>query len=353
MEEHLLFLGDLYYTYDVLAEDYCQIADWIRRKDFCAVVNLEGCLDVPDAVKISKRGPNMAQGKGYMEALCAINTKGVCLANNHMMDYGWGGLNAVINSLKEAKIPFCGAGANLQEACRPMYLHLAGRNICVLNFGWDVEEVIPATDTAPGCGPLKREIVISAIQKARKECDYLVVCLHWGFEYHRLPLPVDIELAHEMVDHGADLIIGNHPHNIQPKEIYKGKSIYYSLGNFYFSEDRKTFRKKFNERITNQSDYGLMVALDLKNLLCQEYLVIYDHNTDTSQVSEENVGALLEDISGIPYQTRAYANQVRRRKSNYTPVLTFNKKRNKTKLNALFGYYKLKKIAKRILLGKS
>ena len=71
--------------------------------------------------------------------------------------------------------------------------------------------------------------------------DYTVVYTHWGDEYELIPNGGQIDLAHQFVDSGADIVIGTHPHVIQSKEVYKGAYIYYSLGNFifdqYFNED--------------------------------------------------------------------------------------------------------------------
>jgi len=88
---------------------------------------------------------------------------------------------------------------------------------------------------------VEQQSTIEEIQKARQYSDIVVVFSHWGTEYN---LGVDDstrDIAHSFIDAGADLIIGSHPHVIEPIEIYKEKRIYYSLGNFifdqYFSED--------------------------------------------------------------------------------------------------------------------
>lgn len=67
--------------------------------------------------------------------------------------------------------------------------------------------------------------------------------LSLGGEYNRLPMPIDISSAHQLVENGCDLIIGHHPHCVQPVEVYKGVSIYYSLGNFILQEDVLHYKK--------------------------------------------------------------------------------------------------------------
>jgi poly-gamma-glutamate synthesis protein (capsule biosynthesis protein) len=85
--------------------------------------------------------------------------------------------------------------------------------------------------------------VLDAIKKARSQCDFLVVSIHWGVEYAPAPLPADVETAHKMLDAGAAVIVGHHPHVLQPMETYRtadGRDavIFYSLGNFLSNQSR-------------------------------------------------------------------------------------------------------------------
>ena len=70
----------------------------------------------------------------------------------------------------------------------------------------------------------------------RPNCDFIIVFAHWGIEYKDKETKEQVVLGHELIDAGADLIIGSHPHVIQPIEIYKNKAIFYSLGNFIFDQ---------------------------------------------------------------------------------------------------------------------
>lgn len=82
-----------------------------------------------------------------------------------------------------------------------------------------------------------------------------IVNLHWGYEHSDTPAPFQRELAHRLIDAGADIIIGHHPHVPQGEEIYKGKHIYYSLGNFNFWQ--------FDTKTTENNRWGYMVNYDL------------------------------------------------------------------------------------------
>jgi hypothetical protein len=85
--------------------------------------------------------------------------------------------------------------------------------------------------------------VLEAIRQARQKCDFLVVSIHWGTEYAPAPRPEDVETAHKMLDAGASVIVGHHPHVLQPVETYRTQDgrntvIFYSLGNFLSNQSR-------------------------------------------------------------------------------------------------------------------
>ena len=125
------------------------------------------------------------------------------------------------------------------------------------------EETVYATDISAGCFPRDEKIVFDKLQELEKKYDNIVALTHWGFEYNRLPQPYDISFAHKILDiENVKMIIGSHSHCIQAHEVYNDKHIYYSLGNFYFSSKRNNFKKKFNEKVENQSDFGIGIVID-------------------------------------------------------------------------------------------
>lgn len=339
----LLFLGDLFYDYDFISEDIENLSNWIKQNDFQTVINLEGVVP-GDAKPVKKRGPNLASNGIVIEVLRKLNTVGVCLANNHAMDFGWEGLLNTINLLNANGIKYVGAGQCIEQAISPMIVDGAA----ILNFGWDVEETVYATGYSGGCAPRTDDIILSAVEQARSSAARVIVCIHWGFEYNRLPMPYDVELAHRILEAGADLIIGTHPHCVQPRETYGGKHVYYSLGNFYFAGRRKSFTKRFHEKVDNQSDYGAMVAYDTAKELSREWLIRYDLVSESSLVLplDESV---LEDITGINYLSWYYLNEVKKRKQNINPVLSTDEKQNAKALRRLFCIYKTKAVVKKLL----
>ena len=332
--EKLLFLGDLFYDYEYIAEDIEKLSRWIQEKNYVTVVNMEGAIFFDNTSPLKKRGPNLASSKSILDVLHKLNVKGVCLANNHSMDFGGEVLVKTIHLLKENGIACCGAGQDISEALQPMEIIVSEKKYSILNFGWDIEETVYATDRSVGCAPRIDELVLDCVKKETEKNNTTIVCLHWGFEYNRLPMPMDIDLAHRIIDCGAELVIGHHPHCVQPKEYYKNKTIYYSLGNFYFSSRRKRYQKKFTEAKTNQSDYGLLVSVCDENTL--EYIIEYSHENDSSFISKIAQDYILENITGVDYMSNSYMKQVNLRKINRNPILTLDKAYNERQLKLLF-----------------
>lgn len=344
----ILWLGDFFYDYDYISDDIKEIGKWIKENNYKTILNLEGTIDCENYKKIEKRGPNLSSNIIAIDVLKELNVIGVTLANNHMMDFGAKGLNHTIKLLDDNKILHAGAGKNLEEALKPMVIKDKNESIAIYSFGWDIEETIYANDNTSGCAPRDKELFCKIIKNSKKKYDKIAVCPHWGFEYNRLPMPYDIDLAHSLIDSDCDLIIGNHPHCVQPFEVYKDKRIYYALGNFYFSSRRKKFHKSFKERISNQSDYGIMVGYDSKNNSYKEYIIEYSHEHDKSSIIDYN-NKIIRELTKSEIDNHNYYNKVKQNKININPILTTNKKKNSKKIRWLFMKYKLKRIIKCIL----
>ncbi|MDQ3911825.1 MAG: CapA family protein [Actinomycetota bacterium] len=162
---------------------------------------------------------------------------GVTLANNHILDAGVAGLEETREHLKDAGISYAGAGPDLEAARAPMIFDLGEIKVGVLSYqGVPYYEWAWATETTPGTVPLNQDIMREDIKRLRPEVDVVVVMPHWGREYIATPEPEQVEFAHAAVDAGADLFIGGHPHWPKGIEMYQGKPIFYSVGNFLFDQ---------------------------------------------------------------------------------------------------------------------
>ena len=324
----LVFCGDFYYDYSYITDDILKMSQMIQKYNWKLIVNLEAPL-IKTGDKVEKRGPRLAQSEQAIEVLKLLNVVGVCLANNHIMDYGERALEETIRLLDENGIAHCGAGNNLDEARKPMKINLDGKDIICLNFGWEIEEVVPAKIDRPGAAPLKPQSVCNEIKKYSQEGERVITILHWGYEYNLLPQPYDIQLAHDIIDSGADFLVGHHAHVIQAKERYCGKNIYYSLGNFFFGSRRVNYKKTFCTDYKNECDYGLVVILDTKQWTVDEENIFYDRMRDYSSLKEKQY--VTTDISGKDIGNN-YIREVKRKKNHVNPILTDNEFLNWIKL---------------------
>ncbi len=170
---------------------------------------------------------------------------GVTLANNHILDAGAEGLEETLGHLQDAGISHAGAGADLASSREPMVFDLGGLTVGVLSYqGVPSYEWAWATEDFPGTAPLLADVMREDVERLRPEVDFVVVMPHWGVEYVAEPEPEQVELAHALMDAGADLVVGDHAHWPKGIEVYEGKPIFYGTGNFLFdqswSEDTST-----------------------------------------------------------------------------------------------------------------
>lgn len=162
------------------------------------------------------------------------------LGNNHTLDYGYEGLLDTLEYLDKSDIKRVGGGKNKKEAMEGVIIDKDGLKVAVLSFSRVVPDVRwYATDKRPGIvGAYDPHIneVIAKIEEIKKESDVVILSIHWGIERSIEPRKEEVALAKKLIDAGADVIMGHHPHVLQGVEIYKGKPIFYSLGNFMFGK---------------------------------------------------------------------------------------------------------------------
>lgn len=175
----------------------------------------------------------------------ALRTAGwslVSTANNHAFDQGPKGIRETLQRLDEAGLLHAGSGVTQAEAERPLWLERNGLKIALLAFT-DVFNVdLNGKAEAPWVRPLDLERALPALRAARAEADVVIVSVHWGNEYQHQPSPRQQEAARALVGAGVDLIIGHHPHVLQPLAWVEAEGrkglVAYSLGNFISNQDR-------------------------------------------------------------------------------------------------------------------
>ena len=160
------------------------------------------------------------------------------LANNHILDYGYNGLLDTIKHIDNTGIKRVGAGKNKEDAFKAAIIEEDGLKIGILSASRVVPDVKwYATGKRSGLiGAYDVHIkeLLNEVEKLKKDVDLVVLSIHWGVERSAEPKDQDRILAKKLIDGGVDIIMGHHPHVLQGIEIYKGKPIFYSLGNFVF-----------------------------------------------------------------------------------------------------------------------
>jgi poly-gamma-glutamate synthesis protein (capsule biosynthesis protein) len=195
--------------------------------------------------------------KGRFDALA--------LANNHSGDFGKEAFLETIRHVDEAGIAHFGGGRNLAEAHTPLWIHKNGLTIAVLGYNEFKPRSFEAGADTPGIAWSEDSEVVADIRAARAAgADLVIPFMHWGWERELLPTQRQRDLARLMIDSGADVVVGGHPHVTQGVDVYKGKLIVYSLGNFVFDS--------FDNVPGGTSGWLLRLTLDKKGLLSWDTL---------------------------------------------------------------------------------
>ena len=147
----------------------------------------------------------------------------VSIANNHAMDQGASGRESTVSALDNGGLPWCGHPSEV-DSNSVYYGNVLDKKYAFVCF----QDVTSKLDDASA---------VQMISNIRPNVDYLIVSVHWGYEYkHKADFRTQIEPGKAFIDAGADFVIGHHPHVVQNFEVYKGKVIFYSLGNFVFDQ---------------------------------------------------------------------------------------------------------------------
>jgi len=236
----LLFVGDMMFDrhirevaekkgYDYILEG---VKDLLAREDL-VVGNLEGPITDSQSVSINtkmdeKNNFRFTFDPTVAKALSENNIKLVNLGNNHILNREERGVEQTKKYLDEAGVQHFGDTGEMEiESPRgdsiSKVVNISGTKIGFVNYNYSVE------------GSFER--AIEEIKKEKGQADFVILYTHWGTEYKvGDPGPSVRDLAHQFIDAGADLLIGTHPHVVEDSEVYNGKKIYYSLGNFIFDQ---------------------------------------------------------------------------------------------------------------------
>ncbi len=230
-----------------------------------------------------------------IQAMKKAGFAAVTVANNHIMDQDEKGADDTISALNLADLKFTGAGRTEKEALSGITVEGKGIRAGILACTGVMNRPFPAKGKVIINRFYDRKKMLAAIDSMKQRSDFVILIVHTGTEYMPLPLPGDSSLMKEYMDAGADLIIGHHPHIVQPAEEYTASdgrhcAVFYSLGNFISNQDKEqiffpeagTFLSKRN---------GLIVKASLKK---------YREGENTF---------LKAEMKAVPVTTRNYLDQ--------------------------------------------
>lgn len=287
--------------------------------------HLEGPLRTPSS---DPDDPDIPHKPGWkhseprmVEGLLAAGFDAVSCASN--VTYGKGVVESTLSTLDTAGIAHCGIGRNLHEARQPAIIETKGMHIGFLSYtsvfwpyqhaaGPDSPGVATVKATTayqpdrralemPGAAPIivttpdpaELAAMENDVRTLRERVDILVLSCHWGVSSSSEPADYQRVMAHRAIEAGADIIMGHHPHVLQPIEVYKGKPIFYSVGNFAFDWEKMRHRHK---------DGLLLSCLIRQGILKQVSFVPVrrdDNNFITILHPAETGQEIIERVKGI------------------------------------------------------
>jgi poly-gamma-glutamate synthesis protein (capsule biosynthesis protein) len=182
------------------------------------------------------------------DLLAALKKHGIThlnMANNHSMDQGRNGLVDTYNNIIDQGLIPIGYAANYDKACQPQLISSYPRKVYILSSLRVPSENWSFLKDKPCVCEASINELLSSIKQLRhsNESAVIIVQLHWGLEHTTEPLISQKQQAYQLIDAGADVIIGHHTHTIQTMEYYRGKPIYYSIGNFIFDQKKRINNK--------------------------------------------------------------------------------------------------------------
>jgi poly-gamma-glutamate capsule biosynthesis protein CapA/YwtB (metallophosphatase superfamily) len=220
------------------------VGDALRAADL-TVVSVEVALTdrvPPTPCERHLSGPFVLQGSAAaIPALVGAGVDVVTAAGNHVLDC-WGGcpggqvLADTLAGYAAAGLAHAGIGITLSEARAPAIVEADGIRVAVLSYD-DIAPLYWASDEEPGAAPLTLPTLDDDVRAASELADFVVVAFSWGIEYSDVITTRQQDAARIAIAAGASVVVGNHPHTIQPVEVVEGGVVAYALGNFLFDQD--------------------------------------------------------------------------------------------------------------------
>lgn len=280
----MLCFGDFLLEEELLKTDGSEeILNLINKRDIITF-NLETTVSDKPGVKVNK-AYNFKINKANLDILTKnIKADVVCnIGNNHIMDYGYECFEDTLFNLKNHQISFTGYSENMSIPEGILLKNIKGVRIAFLG-AYSQHNV---TAQKPGLTVID-DSLYEKVKYASKISDYVIVHLHWGEELSLCQNPKQVRIAHKLVDCGADIILGHHPHVIQEVEKYKDAVIAYSVGNFQMMTYDYDYNSKFgimlDLQITDQKVKYEIIPLFIKDRVPR---IIKDKKSEVFQYYKE------------------------------------------------------------------
>jgi hypothetical protein len=231
-----------------------------------SIANFEN--PAPENFQYHPAGFNFSADPALIEGLANAGIDWVSLANNHIGNYGDQGILDTLENLDRWGIAHGGAEADLEAAREPSLLDAGGISVAILAYD-TIKPAYAATASSPGSNQMSAARVTADVAAARAAGAQLVIVFpHWGTEYTATTTSLQRRLAHAAIDAGADIVIGSHTHWAGAMEVYRGKPVFYSLGDFVFNITR-----------SEQTEEGIVLELTysgprLVQVRIQPYLIL-------------------------------------------------------------------------------
>ncbi len=216
----------------------------------------------------------------------------ISLANNHIMDYGSRGLTDTIQAIRKKGFPFIGAGKDIDEAVRPVVITADGISVGLLAVQYK-EDMIAGKHSSGPAQDNHSKYIRAAIRELKKETDYVALVYHGGDEFLRMPLPYMRRRFRRFVSWGADVVVGHHPHVVEGYETYKGKQIFYSLGNFLFDTDY--------QRQQQGTDRGVLLRLTFQQDGISFTPLALQLDRTSGMLNEGEMDPFFVDLAAVDY----------------------------------------------------
>ena len=269
---------------------------------------------------------NMRMAPALFDEIKALGFNALNLANNHMMDYGEAAFVDTMSNMILNDMNYVGVGLDIEQAWMPKVIDAGGFQVALLGAASTLGPGLAAGPDRPGVAPIHvsesyhidpaasmeqpgsapyvftrayaedLERAVAAVDDIRRDADFVIMALHWGVPPFWRPRFQDgladyqIEVGRALIDAGVDVIAGHHPHSLQEVEIYRGKPIFYSLGNFVFHHNRGP---DLDTSVSRNAPYAMTSAR--RDREWSETVIVLMQIDDDGGVSYALQPALLDD----------------------------------------------------------